>query len=83
MIMMIMMMNIIAQSTITKFNNTAQSTNSLTIQHKAQLDTLALQQKKSTIRNCNITAQSSIRNFNTARAQTGSLTPQHKAQLEP
>jgi hypothetical protein len=46
MIMMIMMMNTIAQSKITKFNTTAQSTNSLTSRHKAQLETLTLEQKK-------------------------------------
>jgi len=46
MIMMIMVMNTIEQSTITKFNTTAQSTNSLLSQHKAQLETLTLQQKK-------------------------------------
>jgi hypothetical protein len=46
MIMMVMMMNTIAQSTITKFNDTAQITNSLRSQHKAQLETLTLQQKK-------------------------------------
>jgi hypothetical protein len=51
---------------------------SLTSQHKAQLETLTLQQKKSTIRNYNIATQSAIRNFNTAKAQTRSLTSQDK-----
>jgi len=46
MIMMIMMMNAIEKGTTTKFAAVAQSKNSVISQHKGQLETLTLQEKK-------------------------------------